>query len=557
MRRLRLVVILATMAVGVVSVPAVTADTTWTRISETGLPNIVRVSLAHGPGGGSNVIAAWATVKTFESTNFSGFHSVAFSTSLGADASGLSGPFTTDSDWVGPGATQALVPSSAPGAVDLIQAGIHSTNKSDPLGGTTVQHRNADGSFSAPVVINASQYNSDPVGLYLADGTLLSLSDQSGGIRVMHGVPSGITADLQTGLGGCCGYSPRVEKDGAGNVWVAWASNATNNTGVYMEQLDPATGTPLGPAVKAPDSLATDNNNRQAWLACNPVAAGCRVVYETQNPSSPTLGSGTLVSWGPGETAPVKVAKATALGGRWAATYSPDGRLWVAWYDRGATGGTKAGIYYTLGDARGAGGTVLSAGQPAAQLKDGPYDIELLPVGGDLLIGTVADTGQGLAVWVNHVAPPQTAVIAPGPPDVTLQPAKHGKGFYIRVQYVVRLQCSNPCQARAEIRTRLGGRIYKRGDAKGLPGDGPVVLGSVRGLKLKVGPKVHFNIAVSRRALVRTPFHTHGGYRVGQTRLRVWLQTSHGEVLTVRDGRIRVSIARIKSGALPGLRGIL
>jgi hypothetical protein len=28
-------------------------------------------------------------------------------------------------------------------------------------------------------------------------------------------------------------------------------------------------------------------------------------------------------------------------------------------------------------------------------------------------------------------------------------------------------------------------------------------------------------------------------------------------VLTVRDGRIRVSIARIKSGALPGLRGIL
>ena len=108
-----------------------------------------------------------------------------------------------------------------------------------------------------------------------------------------------------------------------------------------MEQLDPATGTPAGPAVKAPDSLATDNNNRQAWLACNPVAAGCRVVYETQNPSSPTLGSGTLVSWGPDESAPVKVVKSATLGSRWAATYSPDGRLWVAWYDRGATGGPR------------------------------------------------------------------------------------------------------------------------------------------------------------------------------------------------------------------------
>jgi hypothetical protein len=37
----------------------------------------------------------------------------------------------------------------------------------------------------------------------------------------------------------------------------------------------------------------------------------------------------------------------------------------------------------------------------------------------------------------------------------------------------------------------------------------------------------------------------------------VWLRTPAGEALTVRDGRIRVSIARIKSGALPNLSGIL
>ena len=44
---------------------------------------------------------------------------------------------------------------------------------------------------------------------------------------------------------------------------------------------------------------------------------------------------------------------------------------------------------------------------------------------------------------------------------------------------------------------------------------------------------------------------------VGDTRLRVYLTTRSGTVLAVRDGHIKVSIARIKSGALPGLTGIL
>ena len=47
-------------------------------------------------------------------------------------------------------------------------------------------------------------------------------------------------------------------------------------------------------------------------------------------------------------------------------------------------------------------------------------------------------------------------------------------------------------------------------------------------------------------------------WKLAETRLRVWY-TAKGskEALSVRDGRIKVSIARIKSGALPGLRGIL
>ena len=45
--------------------------------------------------------------------------------------------------------------------------------------------------------------------------------------------------------------------------------------------------------------------------------------------------------------------------------------------------------------------------------------------------------------------------------------------------------------------------------------------------------------------------------RLAQTRLRVIVHTASGSTLYVRDGQIKVSIARIKSGALPGLRGIL
>ena len=45
---------------------------------------------------------------------------------------------------------------------------------------------------------------------------------------------------------------------------------------------------------------------------------------------------------------------------------------------------------------------------------------------------------------------------------------------------------------------------------------------------------------------------------MAETRLRVWYTPKGAkEALSVRDGRIKVSIARIKSGALPGLSGIL
>ena len=146
-----------------------------------------------------------------------------------------------------------------------------------------------------------------------------------------------------------------------------------------------------------------------------------------------------------------------------------------------------------------------------------------------------------------------TPVKAPGPPDVALQTGPGGKGFRIQVQYTVPKACTKGCAAHAQLRIRTGGRVY----AVSLPGDSPIVLGTRSGLVLPAHGKIRFYLTVSKAALLSSPFSTVGGNRVAETRLRVWVKTPQGQLLTVRDGHIEVSIARIRSGALPGLKGIL
>jgi hypothetical protein len=148
------------------------------------------------------------------------------------------------------------------------------------------------------------------------------------------------------------------------------------------------------------------------------------------------------------------------------------------------------------------------------------------------------------------------ATPAPGPRVVELQAGAGGKRFRIQVQFDVPKSCSKPCTGTAERRTRNGRGLYA---VTPLPGDGKVVLGRRSGIPLfkGVGKKVRLYLTVSKAELLRAPFSTQGGNRLAQTRRRVTLRTATGSALYVRDGQIKVSIARIKSGALPGLKGIL
>jgi hypothetical protein len=133
-----------------------------------------------------------------------------------------------------------------------------------------------------------------------------------------------------------------------------------------------------------------------------------------------------------------------------------------------------------------------------------------------------------------------------------------GKRFYIRVQYRIRERrlvrlCELGCRASVEIRSRTGRRIY----AKRLPGDTALILGKKAVRAIPSGVRVRIDVPIDRTKLLKTKFRTVGNHRVGETRLRVSLVTRSGTALTVRDGAIRVSIARIRSGALPGLQSIL
>ena len=197
----------------------------------------------------------------------------------------------------------------------------------------------------------------------------------------------------------------------------------------------------------------------------------------------------------------------------------------------------------------------LRNGRPIAGATGATYRTTTTDAGTSLTCQVTAinlgGSGTATSIAVRIVA----ATPAPGPADVTLTKGPHG--FRIQVLYQVRAACSNPCRATALILTRSGKRMFAAPLFTKLPGDGKVTLGKRTGLKLPVGKKIRFYITITKAALLRTPFSTKGGFRVAETRLEVTLRTKKGTLLTVRDGHIKVSIARIRSGALPGLKGIL
>ena len=544
-RVMRIAAVAAVLMAVAVGVPAAGADTTWTKVSGDFASNITIPSLGLT---GTTAVVAW-TQQTGPLT--SDLNAVSFTTSPTQDVIGEAQTKVLQA-WAQIGYTHALFPAPG-GAVQLVFNGIHSTTAGDPMVGMATTLRNLDGGWAAPFAVSST--SSGPTTGVLSGATPLVAGNATAGIEIFNAAvahaPGASDFNLQPQLGGCCGYSPRMALDGAGNLWIAWYSNATGATGMYLQQLNPATGAPIGAPALAPDSESSNNNAFGAALAC---AATCRLIYGNSPAAGP---SDTIVSWWPGQ-APTTIANLAGTGqgaGRvLTSAYRADGRLWIAWFD-GKT------YRVTLGDATGAGGEIQDAGVPKGT-ANGAYALEGMAVGDNLLLAVdYAWNATGtlpFAIFVNTVAPPAPVTKAPGPRDVQLV-AGPGKTFRIQVQYTLPKACTGAvkCTLRGELRTRTGRRLYA---VTPLPGDTKLVLGTRARFGVPKGKKgkIRFYIAVSKSQLLKAPFSTEGGSRVAETRLRVWFTPKGSkEALSVRDGRIKVSIARIKSGALPGLSGIL
>jgi hypothetical protein len=543
MRRTRAFTVALTFVMLAVLVASGSASAAgWEKISRDGLGNTAEATTVLS---GSSIVAAW----TWQSgPGLSSIEAVTFATSL---TDSVQNPVTVPvvSDWPTLSSDPELL-TAPDGSVLLAFDGTHSTTTGDPLDGLSVTSRTATGAFAPPVVVVPQQSANYGLGaLYLPDGSTLITGDCCGGAAfIFHGA----TKVGDAALGGSPSGSVTnrtLARDGAGNVWAAWYDL---KQGMVMRQLDPVVGTPVGLPAVVPNSNTIDNNGSRVPLVCNPVAAGCRMIYKTTDSKS-------IASWAPGETAPTTIAtvgKDDTIGALHAA-YKADGRLWVGWILRPGIGDPT--VQFTLGDVRGAG----QPNYPVSLQKLGtPYHLRLQPVGDALLlVGNFTTPGgaSSSSQWANLVGIPGAVVDNTGPKDVPLQSGPKKGTFRIQVLFKAPSQCGSSCKGRAEIRNRTGvcPAACLASGAKKLPGDGPVVIGTRGTFTVPGTKKIRFYLTVAKAALLKTPFHTEGGFRVGDTRLRVYITTKSGTVLAVRDGHIKVSIARIKSGALPGLTGIL
>ena len=400
MRRHRLVPALAALGLAVPSLATAAAGPPpWTRISGPVGSSLAAPALAFSADG---VFAAW----TVSGPASAAIQSVPLLPSTKGGLRAPPPPAVAADGWTTLAQTPVLIPKAG-GGLQLLFAGARATAAGLEMRGGTVALRNADGSFAEPTAASVrgpSGGSMDAVAL--ADGTPIWATDQGGVIAVLRGTGADQTRhELQSAAAvGCCGFDPALAMDGSGALWIAWYSNAPGTVGIVVQRLDPVTGAPVGAPQLAPGSAPAVNNmiSHRVALACKPVGGGCRVVYATQQ----AVGAPpTIVSWHPGDRAPVTIASVSGLGSlALSASYTGDAQhLWVAWRQ-----GLGSPSYHAVyGDPAGAGGTPMAIGAPPTAAQ-GAYGLTTLAVGNDLVLASLNGSPDAM-VWAEASTP-----IAPG-----------------------------------------------------------------------------------------------------------------------------------------------
>jgi hypothetical protein len=174
---------------------------------------------------------------------------------------------------------------------------------------------------------------------------LISWDAGSSGVFVHAGTdPSTTNYNVQTQLGGCCGYTPDIAMDASSaGPWVVWASNATNHVGLYAQKLDPSAGySPIGSASRLPQSATSyaGSLNFDQQITRTPVASGAHAAYVAYTAGYPS--TNRILLWklsSAGVSAPMVIASTSGAELRTPGVAADaSGRVWVTWSKNNANG---------------------------------------------------------------------------------------------------------------------------------------------------------------------------------------------------------------------------
>jgi hypothetical protein len=321
---------LAALAVPVLAPAAAQAGRpgVWTPITAADGANTDQVGLART--GDGNLHVAWQRKTPGHSVNDDLLQTV-------VSPSGAAGaPQTIAADWVGIGSPSLAL--AGDGSL-LLAAGATQTTDLASIS-SIAAWRSADGgaSWSAPVRATPAGGFADDLGLaFGSDGVTPFIGwGSTFGLYVHAGLdPATAPGDFQGANGfGCCGYSPGIARDQAsGQLVVAWHSNATGHVGVFAQQVDQATGNPVGAAALMPGSTTryggrteTSYSLAHTPIVSRPGRAGLYVAYAGGYPATKRV-----LVWRYGAARSATLADLDEEVRTVGVAATPEGRLWAFW----------------------------------------------------------------------------------------------------------------------------------------------------------------------------------------------------------------------------------
>ncbi|HEY4276643.1 MAG TPA: hypothetical protein VGM91_00410 [Conexibacter sp.] len=290
---------------------------------------------------------------------------------------------TIASGWVGIGSPSLA--RAGDGSL-LLAAGATQTSDLNAID-SIAAWRSADGggSWSAPVrpTMNGG-FADDPEVAFGSDGTTPFIGvGTTFGLFVHPGLdPATADGNFQSAAGwACCGYSPGLARDSAdGRMVVAWSSNATGHVGVFAQQVDQASGAPIGAPSLMPGSVTSYGGQQQAdySLAHTPIVGrsgrpGVYVAYAGGYPSTRRV-----LVWQYGAKKSTTVANVARGVKTVGIASTQQGRLWAFWSSgnrvyasRSTTGGLVWGAVTSTPARKG----TVSVFHLAGDAQDGLLDL--------------------------------------------------------------------------------------------------------------------------------------------------------------------------------------